>query len=325
MSKDQNKTHGVLKPCPFCGCAPDLTEVMEGGVKWIINCPDCPARMVFRSAATTEAAVERWNDRRFGDIANAAPQSPVAPATAQRPTQDYLKDALFENMQRVDDKEAASRLAMRIWDKHYRKEAPCFELCESLAGILSQIDNMVSGLSRQDAPTVSEASITREHNLREIIAGMIIEFESDGITLETLKSARAMLYEPYQTTPPTSAALPGSLDGIVCEHCGEGHTELTFADGQFAVNCDNCSADCLHFTVEHLNSVLPPTSAADEAIEQRDIAIQMLAEWCCDIDRNGTGWDDWDENYKNAKYRPGPLRNLLDAAIASTSKESGDE
>ena len=55
--------------------------------------------------------------------------------------------------------------------------------------------------------------------------------------------------------------------------------------------------------------------------EQRDMAIYMLAQWCVDIDINGTGWDDWDENYKDAMYRPGPLRELLDKAIEEIRKQ----
>ncbi len=50
---------------------------------------------------------------------------------------------------------------------------------------------------------------------------------------------------------------------------------------------------------------------------ERDIAIGMLAEWCVAVHTNGPGWDDWDEYYKNAMYRPNPLRELLDAAIAA--------
>lgn len=48
---------------------------------------------------------------------------------------------------------------------------------------------------------------------------------------------------------------------------------------------------------------------------ERDAAIEMLAGWCVAVDENGTGWDDWDEHYKDAMYRSGPLRGLLDAAI----------
>ena len=54
----------------------------------------------------------------------------------------------------------------------------------------------------------------------------------------------------------------------------------------------------------------------EELMKERDIAIAMLAAWCVAVDMNGTGWDDWDEHYKAAAYRPGPLRELLDAAIA---------
>jgi len=48
---------------------------------------------------------------------------------------------------------------------------------------------------------------------------------------------------------------------------------------------------------------------------ERDDALKMLAEWCAAVKENGAGWDDWDEYYKNAMYRPCFLRELLDAAI----------
>lgn len=52
-----------------------------------------------------------------------------------------------------------------------------------------------------------------------------------------------------------------------------------------------------------------------------EIALDMLAQWCVAVDVNGTGWDDWDEYYKDAAYRPGPLREQLDAAIAEVRKQ----
>ena len=55
------------------------------------------------------------------------------------------------------------------------------------------------------------------------------------------------------------------------------------------------------------------------AIKQRDMAILMLAEWAAAIDRNGSGWDDWDKYYKDAAFRPGPLRQRLDKAIAEVN------
>lgn len=61
---------------------------------------------------------------------------------------------------------------------------------------------------------------------------------------------------------------------------------------------------------------------ADDArlADQLDTAIRMLAQWCADVEQNGTGWDDWDENFKAARYRPGPLRELLDDAIDAAMK-----
>ena len=55
---------------------------------------------------------------------------------------------------------------------------------------------------------------------------------------------------------------------------------------------------------------------APNLLKERDIALAMLADWCVAVDVNGTGWDDWDEHYKDAMYRSGPLREKLDAAIA---------
>ena len=58
------------------------------------------------------------------------------------------------------------------------------------------------------------------------------------------------------------------------------------------------------------------------AIKQRDMAILMLAEWAAAIGRNGTGWDDWDEYFKDTAFRPGPLRYRLDKAIAEANAQN---
>ena len=55
-----------------------------------------------------------------------------------------------------------------------------------------------------------------------------------------------------------------------------------------------------------------------------EIAIGMLADWCIAVDEVGAGWDDWDECYKDAMYRDGPLRNKLDIAIASRRSRRND-
>lgn len=68
----------------------------------------------------------------------------------------------------------------------------------------------------------------------------------------------------------------------------------------------------------------PQAEQVDDAV-LRDAAVRMLAEWCFDVEHNGTGWDDWDENFKDARYRDGPLRKLIDAELAVIEKERKNE
>ena len=46
-------------------------------------------------------------------------------------------------------KREATHLAMTLWKQYYQKESPNFELCEDVAGIITQIDNMVAGLEKK--------------------------------------------------------------------------------------------------------------------------------------------------------------------------------
>ena len=46
----------------------------------------------------------------------------------------------------LEAKMVADYLALVLWKKHYKKESPNFELCEDVAGVITQIDNMVAGL-----------------------------------------------------------------------------------------------------------------------------------------------------------------------------------
>ena len=48
----------------------------------------------------------------------------------------------------ADAKREAESLALSLWANHYMQESPDFELCDSVAGVISQIDNMTTGLSK---------------------------------------------------------------------------------------------------------------------------------------------------------------------------------
>lgn len=76
------------------------------------------------------------------------------------------------------------------------------------------------------------------------------------------------------------------------------------------------------YKIDQINAILAVKDAEIASLEaDKTTALGLLAAWCCAIDRNGTGWDDWDEYYKDAAYRPGPLREQLDAAIAAEKAE----
>jgi hypothetical protein len=54
--------------------------------------------------------------------------------------------------------------------------------------------------------------------------------------------------------------------------------------------------------------------------EKYKLALQMLAEWVCAFQENGSGWYDWDDYYKDAAYRDTPIRKDLDEAIQEARK-----
>lgn len=49
--------------------------------------------------------------------------------------------------------------------------------------------------------------------------------------------------------------------------------------------------------------------------DKYEIALTMLSEWVNSVNRNGAGWDYWDEAFKDAAYRPCPIREDLDKYI----------
>ena len=81
------------------------------------------------------------------------------------------------------------------------------------------------------------------------------------------------------------------------------------ADQMGEGGCPECAMDHQQAEILELRAKLQKAEA------ERDTALEMIACWCVSIELNGTGWDDWDEYYKDAAYRPGPLRELLDAEI----------
>ena len=96
------------------------------------------------------------------------------------------------------------------------------------------------------------------------------------------------------------------MDRLIYNHRGDYAIRKAYRDCGYA---DKPSDEQIVIMLDVLEE------AKKKAIEERDIAVGMLAEWVNAVENNGTGWDDWDEHYKDAAFRKNPIRNLLDKAI----------
>ena len=55
-------------------------------------------------------------------------------------------------------------------------------------------------------------------------------------------------------------------------------------------------------------------------------AVGLLAYWIYLVDTNGTGWDDWAAEYKNAAYRVGgTLGMMINKEVAELKEKFKDE
>ena len=127
-----------------------------------------------------------------------------------------------------DSYEYASRLATWIWEKHYKNESPHWKPLNDLLGVLTQIDNMVTGLVRaqpeqeidSDRPHVendgcpTEKAVLqrfwREHHAQpeqEPVAWMHIQGNHEDPCFRELTEdeiSRGWTQKPLYTAPPRS-------------------------------------------------------------------------------------------------------------------------
>jgi hypothetical protein len=102
------------------------------------------------------------------------------------------REQVSEEQNRID--EYARKLAMHLWRTHYIKIAPRFELLEDTYGVMMQIDNMITGLSRTDWPCHVAKPITDQRiktlALKMGMAGT--DYENDPMS-RCVRFARALL------------------------------------------------------------------------------------------------------------------------------------
>ena len=156
---------------------------------------------------------------------------------------------------------------------------------------------------------------------------------------------RMYVYAAPQPTQPQAGAVPltGEYPALVCDYCGALTPDPWHSSGMLhgkmskhIHSCDACAAlaaapaqaaapiQTLEEAIAHAEDKAKGNSAC--AMEhaklaawltelqllraartaQRDVAIGMLADWVNAVNTNGTGWDDWDEHFKDAAFRPRP-------------------
>ena len=123
------------------------------------------------------------------------------------------------------------------------------------------------------------------------------------------------------------ARLRAEVDALKAENAALASWQCLFTDGTTGLYHDGCgNAQCARdHLVVHLTAEVEALRAdAERLTGERDVAIGMLAYWCVAVDQNGTGWDDWDEHYKDAMYRPCPIRELLDKEIDAARAAQGE-
>jgi len=85
-------------------------------------------------------------------------------------------------------KNEAKSLAAWVWKHHYRESAPGWVLRDSVAGVISQIDNMVAGLSEENRTLTVEVERLRESkesDTREVeyLRGLVIARKKYSVEL----------------------------------------------------------------------------------------------------------------------------------------------
>jgi hypothetical protein len=93
---------------------------------------------------------------------------------------------------------------------------------------------------------------------------------------------------------------------------------IDYDDNEYGLPLNTSNIDTLRRTVQAWYA-----HRVESIIAERNEVARILGEWVASVERRGVGWDDWDENYKDASYRPTPAREIIDIYIAKAFLEVG--
>ena len=107
-------------------------------------------------------------------------------------TNRQIIDTLTQEVTQAKDE--AESLCMAIYNQHYRQESPDFELCDSVAGVISQISNMAAGLLESNTTLTQEVERLNEY-INRMTASVIEESKVRQKAEQQVKTLRYALIQ----------------------------------------------------------------------------------------------------------------------------------
>lgn len=84
-------------------------------------------------------------------VSRLARENDTLKAQVDHPVKELIDEEITELFRADDSYGYASRLAISIWEKHYKESSPHWKPLDTLMGVLTQIDNMTAGLLKNKA------------------------------------------------------------------------------------------------------------------------------------------------------------------------------
>ena len=227
----------------------------------------------------------------------------IAELESQLEKKQAILDQCFEQRdtaeaQLAEAREEAKALAVSLWIKHHRKDSPEFELCDSVAGIISQINNMVAGII--DKLEELEAQLAHKEELRQEALGCLknatsradklqaqldecVDYLKDGETIaeciqrnrDDASSTLTLLAKEKRK----SEELQAQLDEVVLVTCAK-HSPRTINE----IGCPYCQTEQAEAQlaeynkqIQHLLRFVPPQNH-DPLCRLHNDAVDYLLE-----------------------------------------------
>jgi hypothetical protein len=123
---------------------------------------------------------------------------------------EAMRERLALTKQEPDAYGYASRLAVAIWEQHYKGVAPQWKPLDDLMGVLTQIDNMTAGLTAPTAAPVQEPRHTVQSNGRH-----------SPLLTHMMNSRNTPPAQPAQRQPLTDEEIMQTWEGVIKYAPGE--------------------------------------------------------------------------------------------------------